>query len=181
MRTLNSRLFVFSLLSLLTFPGFFSPPVNAAQKILERGAGQPIVIKSDSLEVDNQKRLVTFTGNVDAKVDDLIITCERMVVQYTGSAPKDPSQQSSMKMDQITAKGRVRITRRDGGLATAEEAVYFQKDGKVVLTGSPQVKQGEDFVEGSRITLFLNEDRSVVEGSEGKQVRAVISSGREKR
>ena len=181
MKTVNSRLFAFSFFSLVTFLAFPSLSTNAAQRILERTAGQSIVIKSDSLEIDNQKRLVTFTGNVDARADDLIITCEKMFVQYSGSMQKDPSQQSSMKMDKITAKGMVKITRPDGGLATADEAVYFQKDGKIVLTGTPQVKQGDDFVEGSKITLFLNEDRSIVEGSDGKQVKAVISSGPDKR
>jgi lipopolysaccharide export system protein LptA len=181
MKMVNSRLFAFSFFSLLTILVFSSSPTNAAQKVLERAAGQSIVIKSDSLEIDNQKRLVTFTGNVDARMDDLTITCEKLFVHYTGSVEKDSSQKNSMKMDVITAKGMVKITRPDGGFATAEEAVYFQKDNKIVLTGTPQVKQGEDFVEGSKITLFLNDDRSIVEGADGKQVRAVISSGPNKR
>ena len=181
MKTVNSRLLTFSLFPLLTILVFFSFSTNAAQKALERTAGQSIVIKSDSLEIDNQKRLVTFTGNVDARTDDMIITCEKLFVHYTGSIQKDSSQQDGMKMDRITAKGKVKITRPDGGFATAEEAVYFQKDNKMVLTGAPQVKQGDDFVEGSKITLFLDEDRSVVEGSDGKQVKAVISSKPDKR
>lgn len=181
MKTVNSRLFAFSFFSLLTLLVFPSFSTNAAQKVLERAVGQSIVIKSDSLEIDNQKRLVTFTGNVDARADDLIITCEKLFVHYTGSVQKDSSQKDSMKMDKITAKGTVKITRPDGGLATAEEAVYFQKDNKIVLTGTPRVKQGDDFVEGSKITLFLNEDRSIVEGADGKQVRAVISSKPDKR
>jgi lipopolysaccharide export system protein LptA len=181
MKTVNSRVFAFSLFSLLAILVFSSLSADAAQKVLERAVGQSIVIKSDSLEIDNQKRLVTFTGNVDAHADDLIITCEKLFVQYTGSMQKDSSQKNSMKMEKITAKGTVKITRPDGGLATAEEAVYFQKEGKIVLTGAPQVKQGDDFVEGSKITLFLNEDRSIVEGSDGKQVKAVISSGPDKR
>ena len=44
----------------------------------------------------------------------------------------------------------------------------------MVLTGNPVVKQGNDFVEGSTITLFLKEERSIVESSEGGKVRAVI-------
>jgi lipopolysaccharide export system protein LptA len=181
MKTVNPRVFAFSFFSLLTLLAFPSLSTDAAQKVLERTVGQSIVVKSDSLEIDNQKRLVTFTGNVDAKADDLIITCEKLFVYYTGSMQKDPSQKNSTKMEKITAKGMVKITRPDGGLATADEAVYFQKEGKIVLTGTPQVKQGDDFVEGSKITLFLNEDRSIVEGSDGKQVRAVISSGQDKR
>jgi lipopolysaccharide export system protein LptA len=181
MKTVNSRLFAFSSFALLCLLALPSLSMNAAQKVLEKTIGQSIVIKSDSLEIDNQKRLVTFTGNVDARTDDLIITCEKLFLHYTGSVQQDSSQTGSVKMDKVIAKGMVKITRPDGGLATADEAVYLQKDGKVILTGKPQVKQGDDFVEGSIITLFLNEDRSIVEGSDGKQVKAVISSGTEKR
>lgn len=181
MKRLNFPLSAFPFLCLMVFLFFPSLSTSATQKILERAVGQSIIINSDSLEIDNQRRLVTFTGNVDARTDDLVITCEKLFVQYSGSAEKDPSQKSSMKMDRITAKGMVKITRPDGGVATAEEAVYFQKEGKIVLTGSPQVKQGDDSVEGAKITLFLNEDRSIVEGADGKQVKAVISSGRGKR
>jgi lipopolysaccharide export system protein LptA len=66
-------------------------------------------------------------------------------------------------------------------LALAGKAVYSRNDEKVVLTGSPVVKQGDDFVEGSRITLFLRDQRSIVEGSENKKLRAVLSPRRGKR
>jgi lipopolysaccharide export system protein LptA len=160
-----------------------SPSVSAdrVQKDLEKGKGQSIVIKSNSLEVDNKKRVVTFTGNVDARRGDLIINCEKMFVYYSGTMTDDPSQKSDLKIEKIVAKGEVRISRPTGGLAMAEEAVYYQQDEKVVLTGNPTVKQGEDVVEGSTITLYLREDRSIVEGSDGKQVRAVISSGMDRR
>ena len=181
MKSVTCRLFAFSSLALLGLLAFPSLSMNAAQKVLEKSVGQSITIKSDSLEIDNQKRLVTFTGNVDARTDDLIITCEKMFLHYTGSMQQDSSQKGGIEMDKVIARGMVKITRPDGAFATAEEAVYLMKDGKVILTGKPQVKQGDDFVEGSTITLFLNEDRSVVEGSDGKQVRAVISSGKEKR
>ena len=44
----------------------------------------------------------------------------------------------------------------------------------MVLTGNPVVRMGKDFVEGDRITMFLKEERSVVESSKDKTVRAVI-------
>jgi lipopolysaccharide export system protein LptA len=181
MMTVNSRAFFFSCFAFLCLLAFPFLSVNAAQKALEKTLGQSIVIKSDSLEIDNQKRLVTFTGHVDARTDDLTITCEKLFLHYAGSMQQDPSQKGDVKVEKVIARGMVKITRPDGGVATAEEAVYLQNEAKVILTGKPQVKQGDDFVEGSTITLFLNEDRSVVEGSDGKQVRAVISSGAEKR
>jgi lipopolysaccharide export system protein LptA len=79
------------------------------------------------------------------------------------------------------ASGDVKITREDGLLAQAEDATYYQAQEKVVLTGQPTVRQGEDFVEGSTITLFLKEKRSIVEGSNDKKVRAVLSPKSKKR
>ena len=81
----------------------------------------------------------------------------------------------------IAKQYRVKINRDQGGMATVEKAVYYRQDEKVVLTGKPVVKQGNDFMAGDRITIFLNENRSVVESSEDKKVRAVIFPKREKR
>ncbi|RMG89463.1 MAG: hypothetical protein D6708_09910 [Candidatus Dadabacteria bacterium] len=59
--------------------------------------------------------------------------------------------------------------RRGEVLATGREALYDAGRGTVVLQGDPKVWRGNDVVAGERITLFLAEDRSVVEGA-----RAVI-------
>ena len=46
--------------------------------------------------------------------------------------------------------------------------MYYAKEEKVVLTGKPEVWQEGYRVTGEKITLFLKDDRSVVEG--GSQV-----------
>jgi lipopolysaccharide export system protein LptA len=86
-----------------------------------------------------------------------------------------------MKIEKIVAQGDVKITRQSGGLATAEEATYFWDEERVVLTGKPVVQQGDDFVEGTVVTLLLKENKSLVEGSGDTRVRAVISPRSEKR
>jgi lipopolysaccharide export system protein LptA len=140
-----------------------------------------IVINSNRLEVDNQRKIVTFSGDVDAKRDDFTMTCQKMVLYYIEEAAEAASEKQEMRIDRIVATGKVNITRAEGGSASAEEATYYQEEEKIVLTGNPVVKQGDDFVEGSTITLFLKEDRSIVEGSKGKRARAVLSQGSEKR
>jgi len=150
------------------------------KKALGESQGQPIVIKSDTLEFDHQRKQVTFRGNVEAKRDDWTIQCHRMVVYY-GENPKEPGRRDSMKIEKIFAKGDVRITRSSGGLATAEEAIYFWDEERVVLTGKPVVQQGDDSVEGAIVTLLLKENRSIVEGSGDTKVRAVIGPRSEKR
>jgi len=151
-----------------------SPALSADFKLTkEGGKEEPLVIKSNTLEIDNVKKLVTFTGDVDARKDDWIMNCNTMVLFYQEQA--GGSDKEKLRVDKIVARGDVRISRPAGGEATAEEAIYYQADEKVVLTGKPVVKQGEDFVEGSKITLLLKENRSIVEGSEKNKVRAVIA------
>ena len=135
----------------------------------------PLVITSDTLEIDNEKKSVTFTGNVTAKKDDWVIHCIKMILLYSEAAAGSAAESEKMQVEKIVATGDVRVLRSGGGEAAAQEAVYYQADEKIILTGKPVVRQGEDFVEGSKITLFLQDNRSIVEGSEKEKVRAVIA------
>jgi lipopolysaccharide transport protein LptA len=172
--------FFLSLWVLLLAPGASG---QTLKKALGDSQGQPIVIKSDSLEFDHQRKMVTFSGNVDAKREDWAILCRKMVVYYEEKSKESTQedQKERMKIEKIVAKGDVRITRQSGGLATAEEATYYWDEERVVLTGKPVVQQGDDFVEGTVVTLLLKENRSLVEGSGNARVRAVISPRSEKR
>jgi len=172
------RCFLFlSLWVLLLAPGASG---QTLKKAFGDSQGQPIVIKSDSLEFDHQRKMVTFSGNVDANRDDWNILCQKMIVYY-GEKSKESSQKESMKIEKIVAKGDVRMSRQSGGLATAQEATYYWDEERVVLTGKPVVQQGDDFVEGTVVTLLLKESKSLVEGSGDTRVRAVISPRSEKR
>ena len=143
-------------------------------KTLIDSDGGPIIIKSNMLEVDNKRYTVTFTGDVDVKKDDLTINCQKILLYYENMpAGSDPADMQA-SINKIIAEGEVKISRASGGLATAEKAVYYNDDEKLVLTGNPVIKQGEGFVEGARITLFLKENRSIVEGSGDDKAKAVL-------
>ena len=167
-------LFLFALLPILSLlaPQFSS--AESEEKISETNKDSRIIIKADSLEIDDQKQIVIFTGNVDARENEFVINCQKMVLYYKDRSAQPVSEAGEVDIDRIIATGAVTITRPNGGLATAEKAIYYQNDEKVILTGKPIVRQGNDFVEGSKITLFLKEKRSIVEGSEDKKIRAVL-------
>jgi len=143
---------------------------------------EPIVINSKTVEMNNELKVVTFKGDVKAKRDTFVINCDNMLVYYE-SSPAQPGEGDGNKtrIDKIVASGNVIINRAKGGKATAEKAVYHQKDEKMVLMGNPTVEQGNDLVKGDRITIFLNEDRSIVEGSEDSKVSVTISPRHPKR
>jgi lipopolysaccharide export system protein LptA len=169
----------------MLFFGLLLPAIGQTQVSLQEDAQKAdagaIVIKSQSLELDNKKRIVVFSGQVDAKREDMTINCEKMIVYYLDQSAEKESGKADVKIDKIVATGKVKISRPDGALAMSEKAVYYENEEKVVLTGRPVVKQGNDFVEGSRITLYLREERSIVEGSEKEKVRAVLHPRSEKR
>lgn len=158
-------------LILLAHPFAFSQtPAKGGQK-----ADIPsIVVKADSLEIDNKKKIVTFSGNVDAKRDVFTMYCEKMDLHYVDRQSGASIEKTQFQVEKIVASGNVKIIRTGGGSATADKAIYYQAEDKVVLTGNPVVKQGKDSVEGSRITLYLKDNRSVVEGSEDRKAKAVL-------
>ena len=88
MITFFSRTF---LLSVLLFLHVFALTAFSADfKLPKSGSGkeEPMVIKSNTLEIDNEKKTVTFTGNVDARKDDWIMNCDKMVLMYNGQTGK---------------------------------------------------------------------------------------------
>jgi lipopolysaccharide export system protein LptA len=118
---------------ILTFSASALPEVSHSEvRKVETGA---VVIKSNSLEIDNSRKMVIFTGDVDARKDDLIINCQKMFLYYNDMPSDRDSGKVEIDIDKIVAAEHVTITRSDGGLATAEEAIYYQDGEKVVLTG----------------------------------------------
>jgi lipopolysaccharide export system protein LptA len=153
-------------------------PCFAVSESLKEGLGKgepkEMIIKSNKLEVDDNRKVVIFTGDVDAKREDFVINCKKMVVFYKSlPGTKEPGKEKT-EVDKIVATGNVKISHAKGGAATSEKAVYYQRAEKVVLTENPVVKKGNDFVEGDRITMYLKENRSVVESSGNRKVKAII-------
>jgi lipopolysaccharide export system protein LptA len=67
----------------------------------------------------------------------------------------------------IEATGSV-IIEKDEGRATCRKAIYFEGEEKIVLMGDPVAWQKGTRVSGEKMTMYLADDRSVVEG--GTQV-----------
>lgn len=172
-RYIVSLFYIIPSILILIYPSATLPETMqmGTKKVPDAG---PIVIKSNMFEIDNKRNMVTFTGEVDAKGDDFTVNCQKMILYYHRSHDKKGYGNEGAAIDKIIATGEVRIRQSDRGLATAEKAVYYQSDEKMVLTGNPVVKQGDDFVEGSTITLFLKDNRSVVKGSKKSKAKAVL-------
>ena len=131
-------------------------------------------IVSDRLEAYEQQRQVIFIGNVIAKQGELTILGDRMTIFYLESEnPESNDEGLGTKIEKIMVEGGVRITQKNV-VATGERAVYFDEENKVVLTGEPKVQQDKNFIQGDKITLFLDSEKSIVEGGPSGPVEATI-------
>lgn len=125
---------------------------------------QPITINSDRLEADDATRRVRFVGQVSVRQGEFTLYAQEVVVVYA---------EGRREIDQVQANGEVRIL-QGSRLATGNQAVLYNREGRIVLKGTAKVHQGQDFIQGDEITVYLNEDRSVVSGQQGSRVNAVI-------
>ncbi len=178
---------VFLLTVLLAFPvqaestAQPGPAADSTAKALGVAkSNAPLNISSDRLEVDQKDKTILFEGHVVVVQEDMTITGKRMKVFQVTDAKGAGSTSSEManKIDRIEIEGDVRISQQDK-VATSDKAIYYHREQKIVLIGSPQVTQGQDSVKGRLITLYLAEDRSVVEGGEATPVQAVIHPDKE--
>ena len=142
---------------------------------------------SQKMTFKNQENQAVFDGAVVLTRGTLVVYSDRMVVSFgnqeAGAEPKTaksttpakgPDTVSNRAVTQIEATGRVKIE-RDAGNATCQKAVYYREEDKIVLTGDPVAWDKGTRVSGKRITMFLGEDRTVVEG--GSHVRIEPEGG----
>jgi lipopolysaccharide export system protein LptA len=146
---------------------------------------EPITVSSDMLEYDYKANVVVYRGDVQAiqgpvkvRSDTLTVTLESNQEKTGPEKPGDdkPGLEAmdggTQRLRQILATGRVRI---DHGTrwATGGRAIFDQKSRTIVLTETPVLHDGANEVMGDRVVVYLDEDRSVVEGGR-KRVKAVL-------
>jgi lipopolysaccharide export system protein LptA len=126
----------------------------SASVALETGAREPMVVTSARMEADELGNTVTFVGDVTLKKEAMTLTSDHVVVFY------DPATKG---VREIEALGNV-VVRKEGRVAQANKAIYYSKDEKIVLTGDARINENDNQLGGERITLFMRDDRSIVEG-----------------
>jgi len=185
-------------LLLNVFPLGLASLSESADAALSKGGSEQAVgttITAKKMTVKNQDSQAVFEGTVILTRGSLVVYSGHMVVTFRaqdsaasdnqkgheavkGAAPsKEPGVMpavSNRSVNRIEATGRVKIE-KDSGSATCEKAIYYQEGDKIVLTGDPVAWDKGTRVSGRQITMFLAEDRSVVEG--GSHVRIEPDGG----
>ena len=136
-------------------------PAKSGEKTAGPRSNAPIVIDADRMEAFKKDGLVVFSGNVVAKQENSVQTADRMEVYLDDKGER---------VLRIISTGNVKIVTEDCRTATAKRAEYYDDEQRVVLIGDARVWRDDNVVTGEKITIFLAEDRSVVEGGRVKGV-----------
>lgn len=161
---------------------------------------EPIHIRSRDLEFRYDDKRITYRGDVVVTQGETVLKSDTLIVTYEGPAtekgaaqpkpdktssekgaaqPKPQDTSSQQQIKEIVAEGKVDITSGDRH-ATAKKAVFTQATRTVVLSGNALLQEGENRVAGEKVTVFLDEKRTVVEGSGEKPgVEMVVSQQQE--
>ncbi len=123
-------------------------------------------ITSQTMTVQGKSGQTIFEGTVVLKKKDFVMRSDHMVVTFKKGVQADSQEtegRTASQVDRIEASGKVVIEKSDGK-ATCGRALYDKDAEKLVLTESPVAWQGGTRIEGSQMTMFLKEERSIVEG-----------------
>ncbi len=126
---------------------------------------QPVTVDADRMESLKKEGVAIFLGNVVARQNNSIQYADRMEVYLDDRGER---------VLRTVSTGNVRIITRDCRIGTARRGEYDDLEQRVVLIGNARVWQGDNVVTGERITIYLAEERSIVQGGQQERVKAVF-------
>jgi lipopolysaccharide transport protein LptA len=132
---------------------------------------EPTVVTSDRLQVDYAHNVGTFEGSVLAVDPRITVRADKVTAFFASEGTTNASRQ----VQRLIAEGGVVIT-QEKRKATGERAEYVAAQGKVVLTGNPQVQTPEGTVTGQKITFWQGQEKMDVEagGAETNRPRLIF-------
>lgn len=161
------------ILSLLVFLGISG---NLAALGETTNSSSPLSIRSEQMTLNNKEQRAVFKGRVVITHGDVIIRADRAEIFFnsepggsdgeTYGSFMNPGQLDggNDNISRILITGNV-IFLQGEKRATSEKAFYNRLEETVVLTGHPVIEESDYEVTGSKVTIFLKENRSEVEES----------------
>lgn len=139
------------------------PPARARPDRQDRG--QPVTVDADRMERFGKESLVIFTGNVVARQANSVQYTDRMEVYLD---------EKGDRILRTVSTGSVRIITGDCRTGTARRAEYSDLEQRVMLIGNARVWQDDNVVSGETITIFLSQDRTVVQSGKQERVKGIF-------
>jgi lipopolysaccharide export system protein LptA len=148
-------------------PASVTPSTTPKAKDAKDEGPLPLTVDADKMERFGKASLVIFSGNVVARRDNSVQYADRVEVYMD---------EKGDRIMRTVSTGAVRIITKDCRTGTAQRAEYFDLDQRVVLSGNARVWQDENVVSGDTITIYMAQDRTIVEGGKQERVKGIFYS-----
>lgn len=132
---------------------------------------EPIHIRSHDLEFFYNEKRIVYRGSVVATQGDSTLKSSTLTVTYEDATTKTVAQgggatnttQQGQKIKEIVAEENVEITSTTRR-ATCNKAVFSDASRTIVLTGNAILRDEANKVSGQKVTIYVDEGRTTVEG-----------------
>ncbi len=149
-----------------TAPGASPPSAVLATEPAVGGANTNVTeITSKQLRMDTEKKIAYFDGDVVVLDPQFLLRSNRLIVYLN---------RSGSGMERAEAYDDVVIVQeQEKRKAHCQKAVYTPADGRIVLTGTPDIESSNGITRGDVITIFRTNNLVLVEG----QTRTTVHLG----
>lgn len=138
---------------------------------------EPIAVTADTLDFDYRSRVLTYTGRVVVTQADLKLQSDTLRVEL-GERDRQEADSADAQLKAVIASGNVRLE-KGSRWATAGRGVFDQLKRTVTLTDHAVLHDGDNQVSGDRLVVYLDEQRTVVDGGDGGRVKAILYPNRD--
>ncbi len=145
---------------------------TAASAQTRHDSNAPIDFGANQIQLQDKANRALLTGNVVVKQAEMTLNAQRMTVAYTGQVVDGNPQVS-----RLDASGGV-VVRRPNQIAKSQFAVYDLNKRIVTMVGNVSLQQGgKNTVNGGRLTLNLDTNRAVIDGSTTAPATGTVPGG----
>lgn len=130
----------------------FTTGIDRLEVTKPKTTDQQLVIDADKLVLDADRRVATWEGHVKAKKATTTLLAPTLVARYDDKGT----------ITKVEAKGGVVVTDKDRW-ARGARANYDAVAGRLVVTGKPEAKQGNNHITGRTVTFVSGSDVLEVE------------------
>ena len=123
-------------------------------------------VTSENLEVDREKRISVFSGNVYAYNKDIRIWSDKLIVKFDDM---------ENVIEQLNAEYSVKIIKEEI-TATGDIGVYYPKSEKLNLLGNVEVIEKNNYVKCDELYLDIKNSTSIMRTNSSKRVEAYITN-----
>ncbi len=155
--------------ALLALALLAAPAAAQNRPALQHNADLPIEINADNLEVQQDKQLAVFRGNVDAKQGDVRLRAQELKVWYRsgGEAQKGKTAADvGGAIVRIDAVGQVLVSSSQE-TARGDLGVYDVASREITLTGDVVLTREGNVIRGQKLVMDMDTGLSRMQGGAG--------------